>query len=201
MIEQPSSQNQNGQQSGKFRFSSKLGSLAQRSWFRYTVVLFLIFIIAILGLVVLNKLSPEKQNPDSSIADQQSLERVQELETALKNDTVGGKTPEETIQLFLAALKAGDMNQAAQYFAIDTNERSVYYLTRQQWIDALNYKQEKREIAPIITFLENAKYNEGGSSNILETASFVSRDKNGNVDHEIFLSLNKYSNVWKIESL
>ena len=191
MIEQPSSQNQNGQQSGTFRFSSKLSDLAQRSWFRYTVVLFLIFIIAILGLVVLNKLSLEKQNPDSSIADQQSLERVQELETALKNDTQGGKTPEETIQLFLAALKAGDMNQAAQYFAIDTNERSVYYLTRQQWIDALNYKN-KTEITSLIAAVENAKK----QSISTDTAVFDIPPSS-----QLIMQFNTYNNIWKIISL
>lgn len=202
MIQKPFSQNQNGEQPGKFRFPAKLNTLAQRSWFRYAVALFLIFIVAIMVLVMLDRLSPQKQNnADSSVANQQATERVQELEQALKNDTVGGKTPEETIQLFLAALRAGDTNLAAQYFAIDTNERSVYYLTRQQWIDALNYKQQQGEIAPIITFLENAKYNEQASSQILKTTVFTTFNSKGLVDHGIELQLNKYSNVWKIESL
>jgi len=36
-----------------------------------------------------------------------------------KNDTVGGKTPEETLKMFVAALKKGDVELASQYFSLD----------------------------------------------------------------------------------
>ncbi len=200
MIQQPFFKNQDGKQPGRFRFPTKLTALAERSWFRYVVALFLIFITTILAMVVLGKLSPAKQNPDSSVADQQALERAQELEQALRNDTVGGKTPEETIKLFLAALKAGDMNLAAQYFAIDTNERSVYYLTRQQWIDALNYKQEKGEIGNIITTVEKMvpSQRDTGSKNSID---YVLLNKDGLAEYSMSLKFDIYSKIWKIESL
>ena len=200
MAKQQFSKNKNSWQSGQIRFSAKLTELAQRSWFRYCVALFLIFIVAIFALIVLNKISPEKQNPDNSIADQQALERVRELEQALKNDTVGGKTPEQTMQLFLEALKAGNMNLAAQYFAIDTNEKSVYYLTRQQWLDALNYKQQKGEIGNIIATIE--KMVPSKDPNLTDnTYAYVLLNSNGLAEYSLFLKFNEYSKIWKIESL
>lgn len=37
---------------------------------------------------------------------------------AQKNDTFGGKTPEETLDLYIAALKAGDIELASKYYVV-----------------------------------------------------------------------------------
>ncbi len=39
------------------------------------------------------------------------------------NDKIGGDTPEETVDLFIAALKKGDYDLASKYFVIDEQER------------------------------------------------------------------------------
>ncbi len=39
-----------------------------------------------------------------------------------KNDYIGGNTPEETIDLFIAALKKGDMDLASKYFVAEEQE-------------------------------------------------------------------------------
>ena len=100
----------------------------------------------------------------------------------------------------LEALKAGNMNLAAQYFAIDTNEKSVYYLTRQQWLDALNYKQQKGEIGNIIATIEKmvpSKDPNLGSN----TYAYVLLNNEGAAEYSLFLKFNEYSKIWKIESL
>jgi hypothetical protein len=47
------------------------------------------------------------------------VERVRKL---YEEDTYGGKTPEETLALFIDALKKGDTDLAAKYFVIDKQE-------------------------------------------------------------------------------
>lgn len=46
----------------------------------------------------------------------------QRIEDLQKNDTYGGKTPEETLDLYIQALKAGDIELASKYVEISTNE-------------------------------------------------------------------------------
>ena len=43
-----------------------------------------------------------------------------------KDDTYGGKTPEETYNLFVDALKNQDVNLAVKYFILDTDRRARY---------------------------------------------------------------------------
>jgi hypothetical protein len=43
-----------------------------------------------------------------------------------KNDTYGGKTPEETYNLFVEALKKQDVDLAVKYFILDSERRARY---------------------------------------------------------------------------
>jgi hypothetical protein len=45
-----------------------------------------------------------------------------ELVEKIKNDTKGGKTPEETIQLYLKALEEKNIDEAVQYYTVDKQE-------------------------------------------------------------------------------
>ena len=53
-------------------------------------------------------------------------------DAAMAADRVGGATPQETLSLFIAALRAGDPAAAAQYFMLDDN------LSRAMWVRQLN---------------------------------------------------------------
>ncbi len=56
---------------------------------------------------------------------------------AMTEDSYGGKTPQETIDLFVAALKANDAELAAKYFMLD--EKS----SRDNWLRALTQLKEQ----------------------------------------------------------
>ena len=56
---------------------------------------------------------------------------------AMAADTYGGQTPQETIDLFVAALRANDANLAAKYFMLDEN------LSRNKWVKILNQLKEQ----------------------------------------------------------
>ncbi len=57
--------------------------------------------------------------------------------TAMTADIYGGQTPQETFDLFVAALGANDPDLAAKYFILDDN------LSRDKWTKALNILKDK----------------------------------------------------------
>ena len=65
---------------------------------------------------------------------------VQELAEAMKRaeeedyqramaDTFGGKTPQETLRMYIDAVEKGDYELASKYFVLDKQERESNYLT------------------------------------------------------------------------
>ncbi|MCX6713553.1 MAG: hypothetical protein NTV48_00400, partial [Candidatus Vogelbacteria bacterium] len=82
-----------------------------------------------------------------------------------KNDPYGGVTPEETLQGFITALKAGDVNSAANFFVPEKKVESKK--TIQAWKDGgkleqvigyFSYKQIPRVLnntAAVVTFADN----------------------------------------------
>ncbi len=124
---------------------------------------------------------------------------LDEFEEAMRNDTYGGATPEETLQLFIAALEAGDIELASKYFALEDNMNDPDYLTRRKWEEGLRSTQQEGKIQIIISDLKEVRLE--SVNNFMETAWFSVRDVNGEMQHEILLGFNKSSGVWKIESL
>ncbi len=138
-----------------------------------------------------------------------NLERERQ---AYRDDIDGGKTPEETVGLFLTALKAGNLDQAAKYYELPLQEKALK-----------NLKDEKAQYGNVdqtIAYFEEVmkkgtkgcnekgdgctfelKYKTGKTEKVL-----VSGTKNeyltipGGVDSSriIDTSKNLQSNVWKI---
>src|SRR3989344_4072391 len=85
---------------------------------------FLLIVLIVLGLYVVfrvfvgsdlytkEKLQAQKEAYDSF---------VNNYETVMRTDVYGGKTPEETLSLFIEALKTDDIELATKYFMFDTN--------------------------------------------------------------------------------
>ncbi|MDO8469462.1 MAG: hypothetical protein Q7S84_00385 [bacterium] len=134
--------------------------------------------------------------------DQAQTERyhayLKTFEDAMRADTYGGQTPEETLQLFITALKAGDIDLASRYFALETNENSPDYLTRKTWQKALQEAQAKGNIPSTIKMLERAK----PAGSVMEGYfGFEVRGEKNELLGDIGLKLNEQSNVWKIQNL
>jgi hypothetical protein len=172
--------------------SSKKGGL------KFTIIFILIILIVVsFGWGYKKYINNKKEKLDQENY-QKYLNFEKTYEEAMKADTYGGKTPEETLQMFIDALKKEDIELASKYFALNTNEKSEYYLTRKEWEEALRKKKEQGEIKKIIEILSLAKLtfkdNDG--------AVFKVYNKNNNeVEALIEIKLNKFSGVWKIESL
>ncbi len=98
-------------------------------------------------------------------------------------DTYGGKTPQETLQMYIDAVEKGDYELASKYFVLDKQEAEL-----QSFRGASNVSIE--QVQKYISELRNAlglggKYSSDGSY-----FSF---------DGDILISLIKYPNgIWKI---
>ena len=103
-----------------------------------------------------------------------------------KNDTVGGKTPEETLKMFVAALKKGDVELASQYFSLDDKG------SRQKWVEML--RQNKEDFSRVADLIRDAKFD----SSLHDGQSWYSIIDNGK---KKLISLILNNQVWKIDSL
>jgi hypothetical protein len=112
---------------------------------------------------------------------------------AMTADTYGGKTPQETLDLFVAALRAGDVELASKYFMLDDN------LSRQGWVDYLTAVKEKGLLSKMAEDIATKSV----PGNITNEAEFgyVLFNKDGTVGVQIDMRLNTYTKAWKIEGL
>jgi hypothetical protein len=144
-------------------------------------------------------LSPKaKMERETERAIQEYQRFVSDFEAAMKNDTYGGATPQETLDMFIAALKAGDTDLASKYFALETDEKSPDYLTRKKWEDGLQRTKQSGKIPEVIAMLEKV---EPAGSLMEGYFGFEVRSENGTLIADINMQLNKYSKVWKIEGM
>lgn len=99
---------------------------------------------------------------------------------ARRADTVGGNTPQETLELYIAAVERGNYEQASKYFVIENQEKELNSL--------LNAPRENLE--NMIVELKKGTQSEGG----------YSRDKMFyEIEDPAFIQFYIYpSGVWKI---
>ena len=138
-------------------------------------------------------------NAKRALEYQEKVEKVEQamtdFETAMRNDTYGGKTPEETLAMFIDALKKGDVDLACKYFILETNTQSPNYLTRNEWTSILIKTRNEKGFDLVIKTLETAKpsneefLHEGDYKFFVENSAYINMERN------------KYSEVWKIESM
>src|SRR3989344_9151310 len=89
------------------------------------IIAIVFLLIAVAGYIAGNL---TKYGLDVRKADK-TVERFQgALEEPYKNDTYGGKTPEETWAMYIDALKKGDIDLAIKYYAVGDQEKREKFL-------------------------------------------------------------------------
>ncbi len=111
---------------------------------------------------------------------------------ALRSDTIGGATPQETMRLFIAALKTGDPEKAAQYFTLDDQGG------RERWRVSMHDSYAAGLFADLASALERAEPQPDGIIGNEFYALRVPRD-DGSSLLDVSLSFN--GRVWKISSM
>ena len=122
-------------------------------------------------------------------AAEEYLKNYQEL---MKADSYGGQTPEETLQLFIDALKKEDMDLASKYFLLDDEGK------RDKWVAYLLDLKDKGQMQKLAEDLGRAK---AGIASYEADYTFEVFNEDGTVGVSVDMELNELSGVWKIESL
>ena len=107
-----------------------------------------------------------------------------ERKELIANDTYGGKTPQETLEMFIKAVEAGDYELASRYFVVEKQE---------EWKENLINIKDAKKFNTFLDPLKETKKYKGSYSN----------DKKIFVVHEpILVEYVLYpSNLWKINEI
>ena len=130
------------------------------------------------------------RDKDSFKSQQDYLDYLEEYKQAQSKDTYGGDTPEETLQLFIDALKAGDTTLASKYFVLDKQKEME---------KDLEIGKRNGVLELLIGDLE--KENKRICYDYREACEFTTFDENNVAEFSFVLSLDSRSKIWKIESL
>src|SRR3989338_9713139 len=129
-------------------------------------------------------LSPQaKLNLEAQANYQKYLDWEDNYEKAMREDTYGGKTPQETLDMFVAALRAGDVELASKYFMLDDG------LKREKWVAMLADIKQRGFLMQMANDIEN-KAILGDISNDDESG-YLLYNGDGTVGVQIDLRLNK----------
>ena len=122
--------------------------------------------------------------------EQKALRYYADLEKQYAEDTYGGKTPEETLQLFVDALKAGDIDLASKYFVVEKQTESLNKI--QKIIDAGNLEKMITDVS---------KFRNGRELFEDNYQFVVLKDGTNEALFTIGLVKNTLANIWKIDRL
>jgi len=118
-----------------------------------------------------------------SQADQFTFEQNR-LKALVEADTYGGKTPQETLEMFIAAVEAGDYELASKYFVV---EKQLEWVNKLQILPVKNIKW----------FVENLKLQTQNN-----TGTYSSNKQIYTIETPAFTKLIIYpSNIWKINEI
>lgn len=138
---------------------------------------------------------------------------MESFEAPYKNDRFGGKTPEETFDMYLAALKKGDLELASRYFWVDEQKKELKALQTKNDAELNNFVLELENIPKrwikkedneatisfeyknIITSLKNIEVKDSKTGEVIQTLEV----KPGEYTHNVIFK--KLNNIWKIYSL
>ena len=135
-------------------------------------------------------------------------------EKPYREDTYGGKTPEETYDMFLDALRKGDTTLASKYFVVDEQEK---------WLKTLEQYKTNALLSNFVKELENTrkiwvKLPLSDDSLFKDTVSYeykvlVAKDSQadfngqkvtipaGNYTNSTTFELNTFTKTWKVHDL
>lgn len=157
------------------------------------IIIILVVILAALFLI-LGGYNNIKMTVKGLWAVNQFNKGVELYEKTMTEDIYGGKTPEETLAMFIEALEKGDIELASRYFVLDDN------LSQEKWKEGLRVAQQENRISNIIEIAKKAQKstNQSGLNTEFE---FMILGQDDLAEYTIFMELNEYSGIWKIKSM
>jgi hypothetical protein len=184
-------------------------------WVVGVIVVILAFLsfLGVYGYRIQNYFIEKKQ--ERYLADIE-VQKAKILE-AQKNDTFGGKTPEETLDLYITALKSGDIDLASKYYEVSLDAGDLRIKEKQRLENILErdgnlnllIKNEEKIIRLGFKKIWSSNYvsflYEFITTEEITSTSTVSGEqiltiipKGTNLEMGEALRLNPYTKVWKI---
>lgn len=127
---------------------------------------------------------------------EQAVKGMKEFEDRMTSDTYGGKTPQETLDMFIDALEKDDIDLAVKYVYWDGGRKSID--TREAMREGIINAKNNNELSDLIRMLKNAI---PAGSSMKGYYGFEVRDDKENLISDIGFVQNRFSGVWKIESM
>lgn len=142
-------------------------------------------IVVVVGLIVLYiaQYLQYRASPEYFVE-----KNLKELERRYTEDQYGGETPEETLRLFIDALKKGDTDLAAKYFVLDKQK---------DWKNELLIIKEKGLLDEMVKDVEGTKL----TKKTEEEAFFTLIDDQNVGIAQIFIGKSPHNKKWKIYEL
>lgn len=111
---------------------------------------------------------------------------------AMREDIYGGKTPQETLSMFIDSLKKGDIDLASKYFALDEN------LSVEKWKIFLADVAKQGNLVRLASDLE--RYDEAKKT-YDPYFVFIYYNSDGTIGLQLTMIFNSEAKIWKIEGL
>lgn len=139
--------------------------------------------IGVLGIAILFAVEywQYKNSPEYQVT-----QNLKELEKQYAEDPYGGDTPEETLRLFIDALKLGDTELAAKYFVLDK---------QQEWREDLAKIKEKNLLDEMVKDLGKTHLKIDN-----DTAFFTLLNEDG-FESQLVMHKSSSSKKWKLTEL
>ena len=169
------------------------GGVIKSKYWKFVGGFFALLLVGFIGIPFIGNYVQEQEDKAQEEKFAAGVQYMQEMQERLKNDTDGGATAQETLALFTAALKKGDIEQANKYFVIEPKDR------QEGLIDVLKNIQESGRFEEFVGYVEDVDFMSNSSSG--SVAIFRNINKEGIADVSLEITKDNYSTVWKIEGL
>lgn len=167
--------------------NKNLNSSRKRSYFKYiTLGLMALFVLFMIFWSVRNFGGQHTNTQVDRNVEQAKKEwnnYLEEKYNKIKDDTYGGETPHETLEMYIEAVESGNYKLASKYFTIENREEELESLNSAPQENIDNY----------LSILKNEINSEG---NYNEDKTFFV------LDSDLLVHMVKYpSDVWKIREI
>ncbi len=177
------------------RLSERMNNQTKSDRLKFLLILIGIVAVIITAYLVWNNFFNQeaRERRENEKKYDQFFEALSEGENKQREDTYGGKTPQETIDLFVAALEKDDLELASKYFSLTVEGK-----TDPKWLEILQESKENGLIDKAVKLIKSAEY---AGESMPGYAGFDVLADDGTVMYDIGLRQNQFSNLWKIESI
>ena len=180
------------------RLSERMNNQTKSDRLKFLIILIGIIAVIITAYLVWNSFFNQeaRDRRENEKRYNQFFQALSDGENKQREDTYGGKTPQETIDLFVSALEKDDLELASKYFSLTVEGK-----TDPKWLSILQKGKNEGKITAVVEALKFSVEDKTASINSQNHAIFKTKDNQGNLIIDIGLSLNEFSNIWKIEGI